>query len=235
MPEPGPVETSGRGSRRRLPVAPIAVVLMVAGLGLLAWGIRAAPADPATPGVRVPSVVDTGTPATSEPAVAEPELTLEPSRRPGASHPSAGEPRRVVVPSLGIDAPVVSIPVVDSVLTPPSDPQTLGWWQDGAAPGDVRGGALITGHTVSVGGGALDDLEHLVDGDVVRVETGAGVIRYDVSDVRIYRKASLARHAATVFSQEAPGRLVLITCEDWDGQQYLSNVVVVARPRFPTT
>jgi len=27
-----------------------------------------------------------------------------------------------------------------------------------------------------------------------------------------------------------PGRLVLITCEDWDGERYLSNVVVTATP-----
>jgi hypothetical protein len=26
------------------------------------------------------------------------------------------------------------------------------------------------------------------------------------------------------------GRLVLVTCEDWDGTRYLSNVVVVATP-----
>jgi hypothetical protein len=33
-----------------------------------------------------------------------------------------------------------------------------------------------------------------------------------------------------LFSQEAPGRLVLITCEDWDGTAYRSNVVVTAQP-----
>ena len=30
--------------------------------------------------------------------------------------------------------------------------------------------------------------------------------------------------------QEVPGRLVVLTCEDWDGARYLSNVVVVADP-----
>ena len=33
-----------------------------------------------------------------------------------------------------------------------------------------------------------------------------------------------------MFSQDVPGRLVLITCEDWDGSRYLSNVVVTATP-----
>jgi hypothetical protein len=31
-----------------------------------------------------------------------------------------------------------------------------------------------------------------------------------------------------VFDQGVPGRLVLITCEDWNGSVYLSNEVVIA-------
>ena len=59
----------------------------------------------------------------------------------------------------------------DGVLTPPSDPQELGWWADGARPGDPRGSALVTGHTVSTGGGALDDLEDLDEGDRILVHS----------------------------------------------------------------
>jgi hypothetical protein len=51
-----------------------------------------------------------------------------------------------------------------------------------------------------------------------------------VQDVEVYRKGTLARRAADLFSQEVDGRLVLLTCEDWDGAAYRSNVVVVARP-----
>ena len=36
--------------------------------------------------------------------------------------------------------------------------------------------------------------------------------------------------ATRLFSQRVPGRLVLITCEDWNGVEYLSNVVVTATP-----
>jgi LPXTG-site transpeptidase (sortase) family protein len=68
-------------------------------------------------------------------------------------------------------------------------------------------------------------------GDEVRVRTEKGVIDYRVTQVRIYRKATLARDAQEVFSQTGPGRLVLVTCEDWDGSKYLSNVVVYADPR----
>lgn len=146
------------------------------------------------------------------------------------AHPAQGTPQRIVVPTLGIDHPIVGIDAPGGVLTPPSDPQVLGWWQSGAQPGAKLGSALVTGHTVSSGGGAFDDLETLRRGDLVTIGTADGRIDYQVTGVRIYRKASLADHAQRVFSQEVPGRLVLITCEDWNGSVYLSNAVVVARP-----
>jgi LPXTG-site transpeptidase (sortase) family protein len=133
-----------------------------------------------------------------------------------------------VIPSLGIDNPVIGIGVSNGVLLPPNDPQVLGWWNDGAKPGAVTGGALITGHTVHTGGGAFDNLDTLKPGNRVTVRTAKGKITYRVSGVTIYPKESLARHAQKVFSQDGPGRLVLITCDDWTGTVYLSNVVVYA-------
>jgi LPXTG-site transpeptidase (sortase) family protein len=137
---------------------------------------------------------------------------------------------RLVVPRLHVDAPVVPIGAPGRVLVPPGDPQVLGWWDGGAVPGAAHGGALVTGHTVHTGGGAFDDLETLRPGDPVRVRTARGTIRYAVTGVTVYRKASLARDAAKVFRQRGPGRLVLITCEDWNGTTYLSNAVVFADP-----
>jgi LPXTG-site transpeptidase (sortase) family protein len=141
-----------------------------------------------------------------------------------------GVPNHVVIPRLGVRAPVIGITALGGVLTPPADPQTLGWWAPGARPGAARGSALITGHTVSSGGGALDDLEHLRAGDPVTVRTSHGSVEYVVRQVSIYRKASLARNAEKLFNQGVPGRLVLVTCEDWNGEVYLSNVVVIADP-----
>jgi LPXTG-site transpeptidase (sortase) family protein len=175
-------------------------------------------------------------------AVPEPGLTSRPSA--AASHtvapdveiavatppprPAPGVPVRLQVPSLRVDAPVVPISAPGGVLLPPDDPQTLGWWSAGAQPGAATGGALITGHTVHTGGGAFNDLETLDPGDVVRVITSAGLLEYAVTDVTVYRKSTLARDAERIFSQTVPGRLVLITCEDWNGSGYDSNAVVVA-------
>ncbi len=141
-----------------------------------------------------------------------------------------GAPREVAIPKLGVAAPVLPVKAPGRTLVPPSDPQQLGWWADGARPGADAGSALITGHTVHDGGGALDDLEELGSGDEVRVRTDRGQIAYEVQSVRTFTKGTLADRAEQVFAQDGPGRLVLITCEDWDGEQYLSNVVVTATP-----
>lgn len=141
-----------------------------------------------------------------------------------------GAPRRVVIPALRVDAGVVPVEAPDDTLIPPTDPQQLGWWADGARPGAERGSALVTGHTVHTGGGALNHLEDLTRGDRVVVRTDRGRIAYRVDRVRTYSKGRIARDAERLFSQDVPGRLVLITCEDWDGSQYLSNVVVIAQP-----
>jgi len=141
-----------------------------------------------------------------------------------------GAPERLQVPELDIDAPIIPIGAPGGVLTPPSDPQTLGWWADGAEPGARSGSALVTGHTVSAGGGAMDDLEELDRGDRMWMRTDRGRIAYEVSTVVILGKGDLAEQAPQLFDQAVSGRLVLITCEDWNGVEYLSNVVVTATP-----
>lgn len=125
---------------------------------------------------------------------------------------------------------MLNIKADDGALTPPSDPSTVGWWSAGALPGARRGSVVITGHTVHDGGGAFDNLDKLAPGSVVVVSTVRGPVRYRIATVTTYRKATLAKQAARLFDQGVGGRLVLVTCEDWNGEVYLSNVVVVAQP-----
>ena len=76
----------------------------------------------------------------------------------------------------------------------------------------------------------MDDLERVRPGATIRVLTEAGSIRYVAESVEVLDKDAVARQAKLLFSQEVAGRLVLVTCEDWDGTGYRSNVVVTARP-----
>lgn len=154
-----------------------------------------------------------------------------PARVPVATrHPAAGAPRRLVVGRLGVRSGVVPISGESGVLLPPSDAQLLGWWREGAVPGAARGTAVLTGHTVSTGGGAFDHLERLARGDTVLLRTPKGAIRYAVTSSRTYGTAALARRSAEIFRLDGPGRLVLITCSGYDGRVYRSNTVVTAVP-----
>lgn len=210
------------GRRRRTvvvgAVAGLAVVVAVVA-AVLVTGDRRAP-DPGERGA------DSAAAAEAEAVRRGVDTIEEPSYAP--TRP--GYPDRLVVPELGVDAPVLPIRAPDRTLTPPADPQVLGWWVDGAKPGAPTGSALVVGHTVHTGGGALDDLETLEEGDEVLVRSRRTDTEYVVESVRVYRKGTLAARAADLFSQEVDGRLVLLTCEDWDGTRYLSNVVVTAVP-----
>jgi len=143
---------------------------------------------------------------------------------------SAGSPLEVVVTRLGVDSKVIPISGQSGALLPPSDPQVLGWWQEGRGVGAEAGSAVITGHTVHTGGGAFDHLGELVPGDSIKVRTKTGWISYVVQLSRVYSTSALAQNAASIFRQEGPGRLVLITCSNFNGSIYLSNAVVYAVP-----
>lgn len=213
-----PDEHAEHGSHRTRWLAVLGIALLTGGVVLAASTI---------PRQQVAAPVDTG--PTLAPYVLEPAVVIEQTAEPVPQpHRATGSPQRVVVPKLGIDAPVVRARVSDGTLWPPDDPQSLGWWARGAEPGAVQGGALITGHSVSTGGGAFDDLETLRRGDRVRVRTDRGVISYTVTGVTIYKKGALAKDAQRVFSQTGPGRLVLITCEDFNGIEWESNAIVFA-------
>jgi LPXTG-site transpeptidase (sortase) family protein len=214
------------GARQRtwLPLFLVGAVITVSGLAVVLSQVTPdrEVASSVSPNLPPPAGFDVGSQAPVRQA-----RDPEPRQR---RHPATGTPVALHVPTLGVHVPVLSITTEAGALVPPDDPQTLGWWSEGARPGARFGSALITGHTVSSGGGAFDHLATLEAGDPVAVQTRQGLIRYAVSAVTVYRKATLARHASRIFDQSVPGRLVLVTCDDWNGEIYLSNAVVRADP-----
>ncbi|WP_370618097.1 class F sortase [Mumia qirimensis] len=165
---------------------------------------------------------------TRAPETAKSPLAPAPTRTLPAGR--AALPVSVSVPELGVDAPVAPMSAVDGVLTPPPDASTVGWWDAGARPGAAKGTVVVAGHTVHTGGGAFDDLGTLDEGARVAVRTRRGVVRYEVRRVETYDRAALAAKSARLFRRTGTPRLLLITCEDWDGEGYRSNTVVVAAP-----
>jgi sortase (surface protein transpeptidase) len=132
------------------------------------------------------------------------------------------------IPQLGVTAPVVAIASAERVLLPPRDPGVVGWWSQGAAPGDDRGTAILTGHSLSSGGGALDDITDLSPGNEIQLSNG---LTYRVDSVEVLSYDAVREQAETLFDQSVEGgRLVLVTCEDWDGSTWSSNVITIATP-----
>ena len=75
----------------------------------------------------------------------------------------------------------------------------------------------------------MDPLRGVRRGAVVDVRTAEGTMRYLVQRKKVYDKDELAVNAVSIFGQESGrGRLVLVSCTDWDGTGYASNVVVYA-------
>lgn len=204
--------------------------LALGGIGLALVGAYLQLDDRA--GAVTPDTPDS--PAVSTPLIPHRSTATQPAR-PKATAPvrtlaaKPGKPVQVSIPQLQVSAPVVGISIEQGALIPPSNPQKLGWWSGGAQPGARLGSAVITGHTVHTGGGAFDNLDRLQPGDTVNVTTTRGQLGYRVTTVTTYRKQTLAKNASRVFDQAVPGRLVLITCEDWNGKVYLSNAVIIAQ------
>lgn len=227
-----------RSSRHALSVT-VAGVAIVSLSAFYAYGgsTTDAVAPTVTSSVPAPSLSTLATwsppPTVSHPKAPRPG---SPRHTPSVPPVKAGVPSELHLPSLGVNAAVSSIGLDGSlILIPPSDYTTVGWWAQGAEPGAPNGTAILAGHTVHTGGGALDNLADLTVGDKVYLSRPSGDLVYDVSSVTVYHKGTLADHAQRVFNQDGPGRLAIVTCDDWNGFIYLSNAVVIASNPRPVS
>ncbi len=156
------------------------------------------------------------------------------SASPAGYHQMAApaKPLRLVIPALKIRAPIKPIEVNDQqILDPPRNARDVGWWKRSIRPGATKGQTVLTGHTVHTGGGVMDDLGKLHRGQLVKVVTRKGTMVYRTTKVVTWTKEELAKRAVDLFGQKREDeRLVLITCSQWTGSEYKSNVVVFADP-----
>ena len=134
------------------------------------------------------------------------------------------------IPRIGVDARVLPIHSNEErILEPPRDPSVVGWWSEGAAPGEPQGSAVVVGHTVrNRDGGVFDNIKELSRGDAIDVEGSEASLTYRVQSTDVLSKDEVAHDAGEIFRQTGVGRLVLITCDDWDGKVWRSNVVTIA-------
>jgi LPXTG-site transpeptidase (sortase) family protein len=90
---------------------------------------------------------------------------------------------------------------------------------------------VVVGHTVrNRNGGVFDDIRDLSLGDAIEVEGSDSTLTYRVQSIDVLSKNQVARDAQEIFAQTGAGRLVLITCDNWDGTAWRSNIVTIATP-----
>lgn len=175
------------------------------------------PSRPPTPDVAGSNVERIGTPV-------EPTARVEPV-----------PPVRIVIPELGVDAPVDPVGVYeDGSVEIPEDVARVGWYRFGAHPVAGRGSTVIVGHRdgFDQGAGAFYSISALAPGDVVEIQLSDGSIRpYEVVAREAVAKELLP--SDDIFDEGGPERLTLVSCIgyfDRDGGGYQENVIVTAVP-----
>lgn len=209
--------------------------LLVAGLlAALATGLVVASAESAPdlpePPTTTPQVVTVAPP----PAPAHTEATEGPAVvAADVSEVVVPEPVRVVIPAIGVDAPVVPVALTaDGALDVP-DFGLAGWYRLGPRPGEP-GPAVIAGHVDSrAGPDVFYRLRELPSGALVAIHDAEGAVhQFTVSAVEQHDKDQLP--ADRIWSDDDTPVLRLITCGgtfDRSVRHYTDNVVVFAEAR----
>lgn len=154
-----------------------------------------------------------------------------------AEAPLSGAPRRLRIPSIGVDSPVVELGFTDKGEWELPN-EEVGWYRHTAPPG-AAGNAVLVGHLNSPWGlpRMFARLKDVRVGDVVEVESdvaGGGaagptqLLRYLVTETRL-----VPNTAVEIMDPTEDGRLTLFTCSgSWNvgTRDYSHRQVVIARP-----
>lgn len=148
-------------------------------------------------------------------------------------------PVRLVIPAIGLDAPVVGsalLPVEDQAANlyqwRAPDAFAVGWHYSSAQLGE-RGNTVLNGHHNAFGE-VFRDLEELKKGDRIFAFTneGAASFRYEVTDILILEERSQPIETrlrnARLIRETSDERLTLITC--WPYVSNTHRLIIIARP-----
>ncbi|WP_317620109.1 class F sortase, partial [Streptomyces sp. CBMA156] len=180
-------------------------------------GSDAPAAGPAAPGT---TGTGAGTTGTTAPTVPKP-------------YP-ASPPTRLLVPSVGVDAPVSALGLNPdgTVEVPPADRgDEVGWYRNGPTPGET-GPAVLIGHYDTVHGPAVfKQLPKLRPGELIRIRRADGsTVDFKV---RTLLQADKGRFPTEEVYGDTPApALRLITCGGRIGSDghWTDNIIVLADP-----
>ena len=142
-------------------------------------------------------------------------------------------PGRLLIPSIGVDAPIVPVGLnPDGSMEIPGATE-VGWYEPGVRPGSPTGSAVLAAHVDYAGQeGAFYDLRALPEGAEVLVTTPDGTLLRFVVDTRFQVDKDELPGPELFRSTGAP-TLTLITCGggfDRSARSYEDNIIVRAAP-----
>lgn len=170
---------------------------------------------------------------TAGPAVQKPTPTFAttPAVPAVTPTPAISSPSRLLIPSIGVDAPVENIGVLSNgdLATPTQNPWGgVGWYHLGPHPGQ-SGSAVIAGHLDRPGGApaVFWNLRNMQSGDIVTVMAGKSApLRFRVTQVASY--APNQAPLQEIFGNSGGKYLNLITCAgDWIPTQHQTTLRLV--------
>ncbi len=221
----------------------VGMLLLIAG-GVVAGphlvsGMSFSPSSPDVVAASPSPLPATPTAAPASTPTAEPSPTLTPTPLPPTATPTPAvyPPTRVVIPSVGIDAPV--IPTHWEMQEVAGDPQPV-WvvpdaplvgWHGTSAPLGRPGNTVLNGHNWPENG-PFRFLYQVRPGDPLIVYSGPLVFLYRVDEVLLLLEAGQpleVRQANARYIQPTDDeRVTLVTCHPYGSTRF--RLIVIARP-----
>lgn len=154
--------------------------------------------------------VETAPTMTVQPPTATVAITAKATAIPT---PQVVNGNRLVIASIGVDAPIEVIGVdADNVMQTPSLPTSVGWYDFSAHPGEA-GNIVFAGHVDyhDYGKAVFWYLDQLQPGDTIDVYTDRGtIVTYRVTDIG---SIDANADAQSVIAPTSTPTITLITCE----------------------
>lgn len=127
---------------------------------------------------------------------------------------SVGQPVRIMIPSIGVDASTVPVGIAaDGAMDISQSQDDVAWYEPGPRPSE-SGSTVMAGHYGSLNGkfSVFSELSKLIKGDKIHVQDSNGTqTTFVVRESRMYDPAA---DAADVFiSKDGTSHLNLVTCE----------------------
>ncbi len=141
----------------------------------------------------------------------DPTPAREPAPTPAAAALAESAPTTVRIPSLGVDAPTVTLGLDGNKMETPANPDLVGWFTGAHTPG-APGRAVLAGHLTWNGRNTVfARLPDVAVGAVVEVDREDGTTaRFEVTHVSTFRKDQFPTDEVYASTEEPS--LVLITC-----------------------